>query len=279
MANYTIELNKVVESLVQQKTGKTKYEFNSHDEMIDIACTMIFDNYELFDESKRVELNRKIIKHYFFRELIVVPYQKWRFFINEDLQRIMPYYNELYKIVAKDYDLLENLNYTETLDRDLSGTQLHENKRNVIETEDGGENRNRNVSDKISTDQSSDNDVTRKSKSVFQDTPYTQLGQSDYATDMTDENVTDSEKAKQVGKQIQDTILSDNTTLNKSTETLVDSENNSSTINKEDYTKTFKGKNSAISYAQLLLDAKRAIQNVDDEIIHALESNFSGYFN
>lgn len=279
MSNYTITLHSVVESIVQSKTGKTKYEFENHDDMIDIASEVIFDKYPIYNESHRQELNNKIINHYYFRELCATPYQRWRHYINTQMKIIMPYYNDLYKMLDEKYDLFNNLDYTETLDRDLSGTQDHDNNRLVNESEDNKDIRVRDLKDTLASTLSSESDLKSDNNRVFQDTPTSRLGNEDYATDVTDTKASELEKAKQNESKEQSSKMTDTNTLNKSNEISSNSKNKSVTSNTEDYVKVVKGKNSARTHSEILMEARRALINIDEMIIKKLNENFSGYFN
>lgn len=279
MALYTIELSRVIENIVLEKTGKSKHEFASHEEMIDIASPFIFDDYPLFEESHRLELNRKIISHYYFRELCAVPWQRWRFYINENMKLIMPKFNQLYESVNNKYDIFENLNWTETMDRDLTGNQTHKNDKVVSEIVEGTENKQRDLLDDISTEQASKNDLDSKSSRMLNETPMTRLANSDYSTELNVDETLDKETGLSTGKQKQTSKLTDLTETNKDNETISKSDNVSNTENTENYTKTIKGKNSARSNSELLMEARRAIINIDEDIVNSLSSNFSGYYN
>lgn len=55
------------------------------------------NNYPIFDESYREQLNNKIIDHYAFEEIGFDTPERFRFELNKSMNEIMPYYNELYK--------------------------------------------------------------------------------------------------------------------------------------------------------------------------------------
>ena len=60
-------------------------------------------DYPIFDETHREELNKKIIDHYYLREIGFETVGLFKRHLNVRLNEIMPYYNELYKTIAVEY--------------------------------------------------------------------------------------------------------------------------------------------------------------------------------
>lgn len=131
--------------------------------LIDNNFDFKMDSYPIFDENYRDTLNQNILYHYYENEIGFETASLFRFYLNQKLNEIMPYYNELYKVQKKLIDenlLLNNVNLTET----LHGS---------------------NTTKTNSTSQSSNN-----GKSLFQDTPQGQISQTDidnqtWATNLT----------------------------------------------------------------------------------------------
>lgn len=121
------------------------------------------DSYPIFDENYRETLNNNILNHYYENEIGFETASLFRFYLNQKLNEIMPYYNELYKVQKKLIDenlLLNNVNLTET----LHGS---------------------NKTETSSTSQSLSN-----GKNLYQDTPQGQISQTDidkqtWATNLT----------------------------------------------------------------------------------------------
>lgn len=131
--------------------------------LIDNNFDFKMDSYPIFDENYRDTLNQNILYHYYENEIGFETASLFRFYLNQKLNEIMPYYNELYKVQKKLIDenlLLNNVNLSET----LHGS---------------------NTTKTNSTSQSSNN-----GKSLFQDTPQGQISQTDidnqtWATNLT----------------------------------------------------------------------------------------------
>lgn len=73
--------------------------------------------YPIFDEAYRSGLNKKIIDHYYFREIGFETAALFNRILNRKMNEIMPYYNQLYKSELIKIEPLTRLNYTETYDR------------------------------------------------------------------------------------------------------------------------------------------------------------------
>ena len=131
--------------------------------LIDNNFDFQMTNYPIFDENYRETLNNNILHHYYENEIGFETAPLFRFYLNQKLNEIMPYYNELYKVQKKIIDenlLLNNVNLTER----LTGS---------------------NTTETSSTSQSSN-----KGKNLFQDTPQGQISQTDidnqtWATNLT----------------------------------------------------------------------------------------------
>lgn len=54
------------------------------------------NDYPIFDELYREELNNKIIRHYYMREIGAETFELFKLYLRRTLFEIMPYYNKLY---------------------------------------------------------------------------------------------------------------------------------------------------------------------------------------
>lgn len=135
--------------------------------LIDNNFDFKMNNYPIFDEEYRETLNNNILNHYYENEIGFETAPLFRFYLNQKLNEIMPYYNELYKVQKKlitDNLLLNNVNITEQ----LQGS---------------------NTTTTSSTSQST-NSGTSNSKNLYQDTPQGEISNTDinnqkWATNLT----------------------------------------------------------------------------------------------
>lgn len=148
--------------------------------LIDNNFDFKMTDYPIFDEEYRETLNNNILHHYYENEIGFETAPLFRFYLNQKLNEIMPYYNELYKVQKKLIDdnlLLNNVNLTEEL-----------KARNTTQT-------------------SSVSQSTNKGKNLFQDTPQGNISQQDinaqnvYATNITlnDNSINDNSSANGSG--------------------------------------------------------------------------------
>ena len=91
--------------------------------LIDNHFDFKMTSYPIFDEDYRNTLNQNILNHYYESEIGFETASLFRFYLNQTLNEIMPYYNELYKIQKEVLkNSINNVNLTETLQRDTSTT-------------------------------------------------------------------------------------------------------------------------------------------------------------
>ena len=116
--------------------------------LIDNNFNFGLSDYPIFDEIYRNTLNQKILNHYYENEIGFETANLFKFYLNNKMNEIMPYYNELYSIQKHLIDnnlLLNDVN----LEESLTGS-------NTTQT---------------ATASQSSNSGTSDNKSIFQDTP------------------------------------------------------------------------------------------------------------
>lgn len=242
MSKYTTEVRFICEN----SAGLSKSEgADNVDSVLDKCWNKIFNfDFPIFDENYRQVLCRKILKHYYTREIAHETVGRWKLALNAKLNEIMPYYNQLYKS-----ELLEfNPFYDVDLTRSREGSGTSNRTSNNRETNSGT---SKNVSSGSGT--SNTNTLNR-----FSDTPQ---------NSMDTQGIADSVPLTTVTK-----VNEDNTTTNTSTDTLTrdDSKtgNGTENINSTDkYIETVKGKQGTENYSSLLKKFRETFLNIDMMII------------
>lgn len=110
MSKYTTELRYICETLagLEHSTGG-----NSVTEVVAKARPEIFSfPYPIFDESYKSILETKILRHFYTREIAAETYGLWKIWLDNKMNEIMPYYNELYKTTTLEYNPLYDTDYT-----------------------------------------------------------------------------------------------------------------------------------------------------------------------
>lgn len=133
-------------------------------------------NYPIFNETYRETLNKNILYHYYESEIGLETPELFKFYLNQKLNEIMPYYNILYE---KQQKLLENI----------------ENNVNLTESFE------RKTDTNTSTNSSSSSSGTSNNKNLFLDTPQGDeykgtIDDTNYATNVTfDRNINTNQMA------------------------------------------------------------------------------------
>lgn len=242
MSKYTTEVRFICEN----SAGLSKSEgANNVDSILDKCWNKVFNfDFPIFDENYRQVLCRKILKHYYTREIAHETVGRWKLALNAKLNEIMPYYNQLYKS-----ELLEfNPFYDVDLTRSREGSGTSNRTSNNTETNSGT---SKNVS---SGSRTSNTDTLNR----FSDTPQ---------NSMDTQGITDSVPLTTVTK-----VNEDNTTTNESTDTLTRNDsktgNGTENINNTNkYIETVKGKQGTENYSSLLKKFRETFLNIDMMII------------
>lgn len=82
------------------------------------------NDYPIFDENYRETLNNNILYYYYEDEIGLETPELFKIYLNRTLNRIMPYYNNLYLAQKNilDTGLFNNVNYSESSNRNVNTT-------------------------------------------------------------------------------------------------------------------------------------------------------------
>ena len=94
MSKYTTQVRFICETSANltESTG-----FNDIESVLDKSWSKIFSDFPIFDEKYRAELCKKILRHYYTREICCETVGRWKLFLSDKMKNIMPYYNQLYQ--------------------------------------------------------------------------------------------------------------------------------------------------------------------------------------
>lgn len=157
MSKYTTELRYICESIYgsEHSQGQNKVE-----DIIAFVNPKIFDFfYPIFDDSYKTTLQSKIIRHYYTREISEETVGLWKLRLSDYMNRIMPYYNQLYESALLkfnpfyDVDLTTEHSGDGVEQRDFNS--VSESKENISEGLTDFRNRNtQNTGSSETTDKS-----------------------------------------------------------------------------------------------------------------------------
>lgn len=277
MSKYTTEVRFICES----KSGlENSSGADNVDEVIAGAWNKIFTSKApFFDESYRSVLCQKILKHYYLREICCETVGIWKLWMNERLETIMPYYNQLYESELIKFEPLNDVNLTRKHDRTVDGTE--ERNGETSDTNNGtrevtGTNDTKETGiGKTTTSASSD----ETKRDLYSDTPQgaiTGLENENYLTNarkITD-NVTSSGNENTDTTRNVDNDYTENETTNNTKNGTNKVTGTSNTT--EDYLETLIGKQGSDTYSKMLIEFRDTFLNIDMMIIDEFKDLFFG---
>lgn len=117
---YTVTIQKILQSYLINKHGYTEKQafLANYKDTISITTNDLFDfSYPLFDDSYKLVLQEKILKRYYMREIAHETVGMFKLALDERLNSIMGYYNQLYLSAQLEIKPLLTMNYQENFDR------------------------------------------------------------------------------------------------------------------------------------------------------------------
>lgn len=250
MSKYTTEVRFICEvnSGLNESVGYSKIE-----DVITGAIPNIFDfDFPIFDESYRSVLERKILMHFYTREICEETVGLWKLRLDTRLNEIMPYYNKLYKSELLNFNPLYTDNLTRTRTTKLNSKRETDNNGKVDTTNN-------------SNSQGSGSDTTNNNgNDLYSDTPQGSLNGVESGTYLTN------------ARKTSNTSTSSSNTSNNSSASgkVVSSESGSDDFNStEDYLESVSGY-AGVNASDLLKKYRETFLNIDMEVISKLEDLF-----
>lgn len=232
MSKYTTQVRFICETSAKLTESSG---FNNIEDILDKSWNKIFSDFPIFDEKYRAVLCKKILRHYYTREICCETVGRWKLFLSDKMNIIMPYYNQLYQSELLKIQPLVSVNRSVT--HEGSGSETKTTNRN-------GTNTN-----------ASRTDGTTDTWSYYSDTPQggiNGLDSNDYLTNATHNVGTDSTSS----------------TLNGTT-----SDNETGTGNRSDsYVDNVLGYEG--NQSEMLLKFRETFLNIDMMIINELKDLF-----
>ena len=199
-------------------------------------------SYPIFDEEYRSTLNNNILNYYLESEIGFETAELFKRILNDRMALIMPKYNQMY-LAQQDLitnGVLNNVNLTESMDKDVSNTSAQTDNGHASQT----------------------GSSTSNNKNLYQDTPQGTISmetldaQNVYATNFTLDNNTNSS-----------TVTDSSTSRRDFTNT-----------GAEDYVKRLIGNNGRKYNVDVFNDLVSKLKNIDMLIINELQDLFMGVF-
>lgn len=253
MSKYTTEVRFICESYAGLVDSA---DYASVDEVLDKAAPKVFSfNFPMFDEAYRATLEKKILKHYYTREISFETVGLWKLKLDTKMNEIMPYYNQLYKSTTLEFNPLYDFEITRT--HELKKNETGNNTSEVSSTGTTTDNGNSTQTD----------NNTAKRTNAYSDTPQGGLTNVENGTYLTTGEVDKTQVENTTG------ITSENTRTSNAES---DSKANSKIDTTEEYLEKVGGKQGSGSYAKLLEEYRKTFLNIDMQVIEELSDLFMG---
>lgn len=277
MSKYTTEVRFICES----KSGlENSSGADNVDEVIEGAWNKIFTSkVTFFDESYRSVLCQKILKHYYLREICCETVGIWKLWMNERLETIMPYYNQLYESELIKFEPLNDVNLTRKHDRTVDGTE--ERNGETSDTSNGtrevtGTNDTKETGTGKTTTSASSDETKRD---LYSDTPQgaiTGLENENYLTNarkITDGVTSSGNENTDTTRNVDNDYTENETTNNTKNGTNKVTGTSNTT---EDYLETLVGKQGSGTYSKMLMEFRDTFLNIDMMVINEFKDLFFG---
>ena len=285
MSKYTTE----VRFICEHDAGlESSVGFSQVDTVLDRCWNQIFTtNTTFFDESYRSVLCKKILKRYYTREIGCETVGLWKLWMNERLESIMPYYNQLYKSELIEFNPMYDVDLATEHDKENSEarhsaeneTGKHEQWNLYNESYEDNYGSNRTTNDINKTERG----VNEGSTDLYSDTPQGSISGLDNMNYLTNARKIDKDTTDDTSYSgTTDTNVDDKTdgirewsgseNYTHSKDNIADASVNSS----EDYFQHVLGKSGGTSYSKLLSEFRETFLNIDNMVIEEFANLFMG---
>lgn len=283
MSKYTTE----VRFICEYESGKSEsVGYKSVDEILTTAVPKIFDfDFPIFDENYRPILERKILKHYYTREICAESVGLWKLWLSTKMNEIMPYFNQLYKSELLEFNPLY----------DFEVTRKHDTTNATTKTETGTKAETIAETSKITNAQTGSGTTeangttgnttttvgTGSNTDKYSDTPQgaiTNLENDTYLTNarLVNKSTNDTTTVSGTnGNTITDSSKNDSETNGTKSNNISGNDSRNVAVNTtEGYLESVSGKQGGESYSKMLMEYRKTFLNIDMMVIAELKDLF-----
>ena len=108
MSVYTTQVRNICET----QCGLSEHKgYDNVEDILEQCWDKVVPDYPIFDESYRKVLNKKILLHYYTREIGTETVGLWKLRLKTKMGEIMPYYNQMYKSELLEFNPLYDVDY------------------------------------------------------------------------------------------------------------------------------------------------------------------------
>lgn len=265
MSYYNTELRTICESLCEQ----TKHSgYNDVEEIIDTSALMIFDfdfptpNFVIESDGFKKNLAKKIIRHYYTREIGLETYGLFKLKLRTKLNEIMPYYCKLYES--------ETLKFNPFFDTDIT-TDRKGNRISNSSSDTKGFNKTINGSDTASVS----SDIQTTNTNTDECNKYSDTPQGSVNNLRNDSYLTNARIIEQDNSGVSNGTNSENSHTNSEGVGMSTNMFTDYGTSMDNYLERISGKRTLTkTYSEMLVEYRNTFLNIDMMIIDELKDLF-----
>ena len=125
MSKYTTEVRFICETEygLKESVGQAKV-----DDILTVVAPKIFDfDFPIFDETYRLALEKKILRHFYTREIGCETVGLWKLRLEDKMNEIMPFLNKYYMMYVSELNPLYNVDVTKSGNNNLNRDESKNN--------------------------------------------------------------------------------------------------------------------------------------------------------
>lgn len=285
LSKYTTEVRFICEKFANYDESKGA---DAIDSVLEKSWNKIFTSTpQIFDESYRKIICKKILKHFYLREIGAETFGIWKFWMNTKMEELLPYYNQLWKSELLEFNPLYDVDVTKTYTKTGDTDTTNSNTLNKSGSSSSDESGSTDSTDKVTSTSTGTTDTattgTSNKKDRYSDTPQGTLSNVESNTYLTNARIIDENNSGTSNTAMENKNTTDDTyaeTRGNSVENSFENEekgNNTGTINStEEYTDHVIGKTANGNYSEMLLKFRETFLNIDMMFINEFEELFMG---
>lgn len=267
MAKYTTEVRTICETLAGATEPKG---YNDVEQILSDSWDKVFDfDFPLFDNNYRAALCKKILRHYYTREIGLESYGLWKLKLCAKMNEIMPYMNKLYSSELLEFNPLYTFDKTTTHEIEHGGNDRTVES-NTVTSDDTGTITKKDTGN---TSHGISGSYTDDKTDAYSDTPEGSLSGVDNNTYLSSYDKQANTRSYNQYEETDTNNLTNTTTLDT---TNVRSDSLSKTLtygSTEEYVEHVTGREN-ISASKLIKEFRDTFLNIDMMIILELDELF-----
>ena len=274
MSKYTTEVRYICETYAGKEESAG---YNDINDIVYRAANKIFENFPIYDEAYRLTLERKILRHYYTREIGFETVSLWLLHLNNRMYEIMPIYNKMYKAATIEFNPFYDVDVTRTRKGNVDTGVAEGETVGSVGTSTNNTESSAHSSSSSHAETNTESTNENNSINKYADTPQgglEGLRNDSYmsSAQMDEGESTDRGNTETDGNSVQNTSESINRETTTGTDTNRELNRNVETT--EEYVEHIVGKQGGVSYSKLWKEYVDNLINIDLRIINELADLF-----